>query len=724
MAGDPLSLVPAGDALSDAGEWVVFVGPHGPPSRRTLSRMRAAAGPDRSLVVAGPQGGRARDIDLEREPGGLPLVGSVFAFRTEVLRAHRLTMDPDLAPDLAGPLLAAEYLARLPRPAVVLVRSRSAGAGPVDWESADRYAIAPQRWAALLAGFGGAAPPWLQRLALEQLMAYLREDTRLFTTVASLAPDVVDRFHAAVASTLEHVDDETILGYRAAGVTDEMRLALLLGAQGRRGHQRPTVRRDAGRGLTRIRYLFAGEPPAETVTLDGNPVVPAHQKVRSVETVGRSLLLERIAWVPERAVVEVDRDGEVALRASAPGRIARYRRVFAENSGIAARVAADLRRRRRARRPDERERYRDAWLLMDRDTAAQDNAEHLYRYLLAHAPSVNAWFILARDSPDWDRLQGDGFRLLEFATDEYYVALLNCAHLISSQIDDYVAKPFYRHALGRPRWRFTFLQHGVIMHDLSRWLNRKSIDLFITSTPDEHRSIVGDRTPYVFTDLETVMTGLARHDRLLEVADGAERDWLVVMPTWRRELLADQGLGNERGLLDGFWESDFALAWRRVLESDRLRALCEREGWQLTFLPHPNMQDSIDTSPLPSHVVAQRFSTVDIQTVLARAAAFVTDYSSLAMEAAYLERPVVYYQFDRDAFYSGRLYQPGDWSYQQQGFGPVTESADAVVDALETIARGGGAAPEYLGRMQRTFPFRDGRCSERIVAAIRAITPG
>jgi CDP-glycerol glycerophosphotransferase (TagB/SpsB family) len=196
------------------------------------------------------------------------------------------------------------------------------------------------------------------------------------------------------------------------------------------------------------------------------------------------------------------------------------------------------------------------------------------------------------------------------------------------------------------------------------------------------------------------------------------------MPTWRRELLADQSLGNERGLLDGFWESDFALAWRRVLESDRLRALCEREGWQLTFLPHPNMQDSIDTSPLPSHVVARRFGTVDIQTVLARAAAFVTDYSSLAMEAAFLDRPVVYYQFDRDAFYSGRLYQPGDWSYQQQGFGPVTESADAVVDALETIAHDGGPAPEYADRMQRTFPFRDGHCCERTVAAIRAITPG
>ena len=47
--------------------------------------------------------------------------------------------------------------------------------------------------------------------------------------------------------------------------------------------------------------------------------------------------------------------------------------------------------------------------------------------------------------------------------------------------------------LGTPRWRFTFLQHGVTQNDLSRWINDKPIDLVLTATPDEQDGFVVGR---------------------------------------------------------------------------------------------------------------------------------------------------------------------------------------------------------------------------------------
>ena len=44
---------------------------------------------------------------------------------------------------------------------------------------------------------------------------------------------------------------------------------------------------------------------------------------------------------------------------------------------------------------------------------------------------------------------------------------------------------------GLRRWKFVFLQHGVIHNDLSRWLNAQPIRIMITTTEAEHRSIVG-----------------------------------------------------------------------------------------------------------------------------------------------------------------------------------------------------------------------------------------
>ena len=41
-----------------------------------------------------------------------------------------------------------------------------------------------------------------------------------------------------------------------------------------------------------------------------------------------------------------------------------------------------------------------------------------------------------------------------------------------------------------PRYRFMFLQHGVIKDDISRWLNSKRISLMLTSTPAEYKSII------------------------------------------------------------------------------------------------------------------------------------------------------------------------------------------------------------------------------------------
>src|SRR5690606_26050201 len=70
--------------------------------------------------------------------------------------------------------------------------------------------------------------------------------------------------------------------------------------------------------------------------------------------------------------------------------------------------------RAEAERPAARERSRDAWLLIDRDRSADDNAEHRYRYLLRHRPDVTSFFVLREDSHDWPRLSEEGFRLIAF----------------------------------------------------------------------------------------------------------------------------------------------------------------------------------------------------------------------------------------------------------------------------------------------------------------------
>lgn len=385
-------------------------------------------------------------------------------------------------------------------------------------------------------------------------------------------------------------------------------------------------------------------------------------------------------------------------------------------------VALTAALRRRARSTAVRRRYRDAWILIDRDSSAQDNAEAFYRYLRDHQPLVNAWFALSKDSPDWPRLQRDGFRLLEFGSINYALALRNASYLISSQADNYVVRP-PRGLSGPRRWKFVFLQHGVIHNDLSRWLNGLPIRIMITTTEAEHRSIVADGSPYLLSDKEVARTGLPRYDRLLAMSRQVRanrRRSILIAPTWRQHLLAAQGAGHRRDLAVDLASSTFIQAWRDLLSNADLRRLGQRESLELVFLAHPHLQHHVTADMLPPQTRLVTAGNADLQEVISQARLLITDYSSLAFDIAYLGIPVVYYQFDAAEFFSGNhTVSAGEFSYVRDGFGPVVTDCSAVVSAAaELLSQSSPRLDQYRRRMERTFTFRDGRCCERVYEAI------
>jgi glycosyltransferase involved in cell wall biosynthesis/CDP-glycerol glycerophosphotransferase (TagB/SpsB family) len=668
--------------------------------------------------------------------------------------------------------------------AVYLYRERADGSSLIQssWSKPEKYTdLLEYGFLALLLQIRaqrGTIPRWTQMLVVHELAFFFNLDSRPSSPTAGISRETSERFHDLLRQIMACIDVPLIEDFSIVAISDEVRAAMLMGAKGVETSpasvQIDAV--DAARRLVRVWYYYARERPTEQIRVGGVVVTPAHQKIRAVRFLGQTMIYQRIAWVPATGTLAVELDGARAeLMLGRPTR-RRYRvgprtmwhailhepptphdsgsaagasssSAASNNDGNGDGVAKARRRgpaskrrqwrrsRRRlldaaliryARSPFPARRYRDAWLLIDRDDQAQDNAERLYSYLRQHEPDVNAWFVLSRDSQDWDRLRRAGFRLLEYQSRQHTIALLNCRHLISSHIDQYIVSPLPKARFGQPGWRYTFLQHGVTKDDLSVWINPKPVDLMITAGPDEHKSIVGDGTPYVYTTHEVVMTGFPRHDRLRELAEQTPveaRRLILVAPTWRRHLAVDRfGAGNNSMHRNDFWQTEYAVAWRSFLESESLRAVAEEHGWEITFVPHPNVQDYLDTSPLSDQITVHRFRDVDIQALLARTGILVTDYSSMAFEAAYLQRPVVYFQFDQAQFFDGNhAYRRGTWDYEASGFGPVTSDVDAATKEVELlVARGGAADDLYAERMAAALPLRDGKCCRRTYEAIRA----
>jgi hypothetical protein len=451
------------------------------------------------------------------------------------------------------------------------------------------------------------------------------------------------------------------------------------------------------------------------------------------------MLFERIAWVPF-GTLRVVLDGlDLDVRTKEPDAINHRlnglriqealdpasrpapppERELSLTDKVLLRLAGSARVRRRY--------FRDPWVLMDRIFNADDSAEHLFHYLRENRPAVNAWFVIQRGTPDYKRLRRlAGRRVVAHGSFVWKLLMLNARHLISSHIDEAIVGMPEIRELADPKWRITFLQHGVIKDDLSIWLNPKNIDIFVTSTRAEQESIVGDHTAYGYTTREAKLTGLPRFDRILEEGNRFppdQRDLLLIAPTWRQWLSTSDEDGRHSVDPDEFRSSEYATKWTEYINSPELRELAERTGLTVAVLLHPNLQDTahLDTEP---HVRVLHFEGQNIQQLFARARVLVTDYSSMCFNAAYIERPIVYFQFDRQRMLGGwHVGRRGYFDYELDGFGPVTVSVDdAVAATISAVDNGPAPEAEYLKRIDASFPNRDGRCCERVADAIARST--
>ena len=61
----------------------------------------------------------------------------------------------------------------------------------------------------------------------------------------------------------------------------------------------------------------------------------------------------------------------------------------------------------------------------------------------------------------------------------------------------------------------------------------------------------------------------------------------------------------------------------------------------------------------------------------------ITDYSTVAFDFAYSNKPVIFYQFDYDEFYS-KHYNEGPINHKKDLFGMQAENLDYILDLLDS----------------------------------------
>lgn len=133
----------------------------------------------------------------------------------------------------------------------------------------------------------------------------------------------------------------------------------------------------------------------------------------------------------------------------------------------------------------------------------------------------------------------------------------------------------------------------------------------------------------------------------------------------------------------------------------------------LVVKAHP--YDSIAVPEDLDHVTGVP-ADVDVQPLLRASDALITDYSSVAFDYLLLDRPVVFYAYDRDAYRADRGFY---FEYDAVTPGPVATDQTALHDAVVETRRADAFAAERRALRARLFGDTAGLQSARVFESIR-----
>ena len=280
---------------------------------------------------------------------------------------------------------------------------------------------------------------------------------------------------------------------------------------------------------------------------------------------------------------------------------------------------------------------------------------------------------------------------------EFYNLFMLSDLVVSSQLYDleYMGKTLVNS-------RYVYLQHGIQLNDMSDWVISKLFDLFVV-TGEPEKQYMQKLAPR-----ETLNSGIPRL-QTLQRSNGEGSGDLLFMPTWRFGLhTVDEST---------FLKSSYFRAIDSVLTDRQLLEYLSKSGRRLQVKLHPNLKKRLKCFSFSEHVIHSDSSYRD---AISHSAFAFTDYSSVLADAAFIDVPVAYYQWDAETFFRDQPYE-NRLDYVAEGMGPVFHEHESLITYI-TSERFLADDAMYAARREWFFEGieRESIC-ERIVERMLAL---
>lgn len=325
--------------------------------------------------------------------------------------------------------------------------------------------------------------------------------------------------------------------------------------------------------------------------------------------------------------------------------------------------------------------HKRIWLVYEKFCKmAQDNGYYFFEYCMREKENrKHVYYIIDHKAKDYEAVRGYGRNVIDYMSFRHILYLMAARVYVGSDSKSHVyvwrSRPSFVYDIVKRRKIF-FLQHGVTAMkrvDNLFGAHGSSPMTYFTTTSVNEQDIVTRYFGYKLGNAP--IAGFARWDALVDRADRSCPK-ILVMPTWRAWL--------DDSTEETFLSSDYFTIYSSLLQSPRLAEFLEKYNAKLVFYIHPKLSAhlSLFTSNNERVELIEQ-GTQKLNQIMMESSMIITDYSSVAWDMLYMDKPAVYYQFDQERY----LITTGSYiDFNTELPGDVCFTEDELFAALERVA--------------------------------------
>lgn len=328
-------------------------------------------------------------------------------------------------------------------------------------------------------------------------------------------------------------------------------------------------------------------------------------------------------------------------------------------------------------------------IIGERGDTFQDNSSVFFKYCADHGKKSNTYFLAEENSVAYKEAKKYG-KVIKMNSLKHWLYLLNADNVITSySINGYMLPKtidkddFLEYYSDICNYQKVNLQHGVTYNNVISTMSRNRIgfDKIVVTNKMEEEYIKKSG----YADDELLKVGLPRFDSLPIKKDKKIKKILFI-PTWRTGIVnkSYDGVGGKTA--EAFMESEYYQKINGLLTNKKLNKLIRKEKIEFVFKPHYEVGEFVDTFTFNNNIKLK--PEINVQQSLIDADLIITDYSSVFWDGIFMNKPVLYYQFDKEEFYSTH-YSEGYIKFDDNRYGKVLEDEKKLVKTINDYVKNG-----------------------------------